>query len=1043
MKKFTILFLFFFAAGNIQAQFDKKRVVSEGESKKIENVKLNLDQLNYKPQKKANKNQIDYSSVLQQNFADYRKDFFQVEKVDESGNVQWMRGRVIREKGKSLNEQALNWLDSAKEEMNLNAKASNFELINSWTDELNQSHFKFDQFHNGFKVYGAQVILHGDSNGIFLQNGTVVQSKFINEVKASPISEAIALDGAIQKIGKLKDNWNDMSGLGLLDDKDQVTKELVYYKDNNGQYNLTYHFSIYKNLGEHFEVFVDGYNGKVIDHYSTVCKFHDSHDHSSHSGHNCSSHNLEEEPLTTLPPDGPAVANSLDLKGVFTTINTYAFNNTFYLIDGSRTMFNSGISNLPDDPVGAIWTIDLNNTSPQNDNSLFTHVVSNNNSFVGSPEGVSAHANAGQAYEYFKNTFNRESISGNGQNILSFINVADEFGNSYGGAFWNGLGIFYGNGDNSFTSLGKGLDVAGHEMSHGVVQSTADLEYRDEPGAMNESFADIFGAMIDRDDWQVGEDVVRLSAYPSGALRDISDPHNGAATGDFNRGWQPRHYNERFTGPEDNGGVHLNSGIPNYAFYLFATDPNVGKARAEQVYYRALTTYLTRSSGFDELRLAVVKSADDLYNASVVAAARSAFDQVGITNESEGNFQENLDVNPGQNLLIEADSDLSNLFLRSLEDGELIFDPLSQIDIRSKPSVTDDGSLIVFTGQDNHVYAIELDWNTSPVSGQQFRLTEDPVFRNAVISKDGRLLALLESDAMPRIVVFDLVSQTSNVFDLINPTFTEGINTGDVRYADAMEFDATGTVLMFDALNEVLNASGNSIQFWDIGFLEVWNPQFDTWALGNIDKLFGSLPEGIDIGNPTFAKNSPFIISFDVQQGNENEILGINLETRDLNSVIQLSGLGYPNYSTDDNFLIYDLNFFGYTDLGVLQLNEDKISRVSNSDLILSTEKRWGVWFSNGERILTNVEEVDVESNTFALAPNPVDSDLFLNWSNSQVQTPDIIQIFSIEGKLVRSIKPEKLATQVQMDVSELSQGSYILKIIEREKIYSMKFMKN
>jgi bacillolysin len=146
------------------------------------------------------------------------------------------------------------------------------------------------------------------------------------------------------------------------------------------------------------------------------------------------------------------------------------------------------------------------------------------------------------------------------------INVADEDGSSMGNAFWNGQAMFYGNGDGAFQPLARGLDVAGHEMTHGVVQSTANLDYEGESGALNESFADVFGSMIDRDDWKIGEDVVKTSAFPSGALRSLEDPHNGASTNNFNAGWQPRHYDERYKGTEDNGGVHINSGIPTGHF---------------------------------------------------------------------------------------------------------------------------------------------------------------------------------------------------------------------------------------------------------------------------------------------------------------------------------------------------------------------------------------------------------------------------------------------------------------------------------------------
>ena len=102
------------------------------------------------------------------------------------------------------------------------------------------------------------------------------------------------------------------------------------------------------------------------------------------------------------------------------------------------------------------------------------------------------------------------------------INVANSDGSDMDNAFWNGAVMFYGNGDQAFDApLSKALDVAGHEMSHGVIQATANLEYQYESDAMNESFADIFASMIDRDDWQIGEDVANSAVFPSGTMRDM------------------------------------------------------------------------------------------------------------------------------------------------------------------------------------------------------------------------------------------------------------------------------------------------------------------------------------------------------------------------------------------------------------------------------------------------------------------------------------------------------------------------------------------
>ena len=97
-------------------------------------------------------------------------------------------------------------------------------------------------------------------------------------------------------------------------------------------------------------------------------------------------------------------------------------------------------------------------------------------------------------------------------------------------------------------------------MAHGIIEHTANLEYRFQPGALNESIADVFGAMIDDDDWLIGEDIVKEAYFPSGALRNLEDPHNG----DHANGWQPAHMDEfvDLSEDEDYGGVHINSGIP-------------------------------------------------------------------------------------------------------------------------------------------------------------------------------------------------------------------------------------------------------------------------------------------------------------------------------------------------------------------------------------------------------------------------------------------------------------------------------------------------
>ncbi|MCD8539852.1 MAG: M4 family metallopeptidase [Leadbetterella sp.] len=383
--------------------------------------------------------------------------------------------------------------------------------------------------------------------------------------------------------------------------------ELFIYPGKNGS-RLVYHLTLRPNLLERWVYFVDAHSGEVIEKYNHTC---------------------------TL--DGVVQATSRDLNNIQQAFNAYQIGSQYVLIDTKKKMFRAGDSELPNSPVGAILTIDAKNARVDNEDMDLYHVVATNPG-QWNATAVSAHVNASRSYDYYEQKFQRLSLNGNGGNIISVINITDEDGKGFDNAFWNGVFMGYGNGGQAFKPLAGSLDVAGHEMTHGVIENTAKLEYRNQPGALNESFADIFGAMIDRDNWTLGEDVVNRSVFPSGALRSLQNPNQG---GKNDPGYQPMNMSQyevlKDTPEQDNGGVHINSGIPNHAFYLFATAANMNKEKAENVYYHALTRYLGRTSRFLDLRLAVIQSAKDLYGEGAeTQAARSAFDRVGIVESGSG-----------------------------------------------------------------------------------------------------------------------------------------------------------------------------------------------------------------------------------------------------------------------------------------------------------------------------------------------------------------------------------------------------------------------
>jgi bacillolysin/thermolysin/neutral peptidase B len=247
-----------------------------------------------------------------------------------------------------------------------------------------------------------------------------------------------------------------------------------------------------------------------------------------------------------------------------------------------------------------------------------------------------AHDGAGLVYDYYFNTFQRDSIDGRGLPLVSTVHYGSDPQDAENAA-WVGeyAQMIYGDGGQIFEPLPFGLDVVGHEFTHGVIDASAQLIYEGQPGALNESYADVFGAMIDRDDWDIGEDVIKSPPFPTAVLRSLEDPNLGLydPRNPLQGVGQPASMDEYANLPNsrraDNGGVHINSGIPNRAAFLIASA--IGRERFEQIAYRALTQYLTPDSDFLDAANATLRAAQDLYGDELTAQVQAGYDQVGIT----------------------------------------------------------------------------------------------------------------------------------------------------------------------------------------------------------------------------------------------------------------------------------------------------------------------------------------------------------------------------------------------------------------------------
>ncbi|AFY35258.1 M4 family metallopeptidase [Calothrix sp. PCC 7507] len=246
---------------------------------------------------------------------------------------------------------------------------------------------------------------------------------------------------------------------------------------------------------------------------------------------------------------------------------------------------------------------------------------------------------AGATYDLFHEVFDRNSIDDKGLRLDSTVH----YGVKYDNAFWNGDQMVYGDGDGQlFQRFTKSVDVIAHELTHGITQYEAGLLYYGESGALNESFSDVFGSLVKQKiknqtaaeaDWIVGEGLLAPNVKGVG-IRSLKAP--GTAYNDpvLGKDPQPAFVKDKYTGFEDNAGVHINSGIPNYAFYLAAVEiGGYAWEKAGKIWYIALRDRLRSKSEFRHAADITIKVAGELYglDSKEQKAVKNAWQKVGVT----------------------------------------------------------------------------------------------------------------------------------------------------------------------------------------------------------------------------------------------------------------------------------------------------------------------------------------------------------------------------------------------------------------------------
>jgi Zn-dependent metalloprotease len=263
----------------------------------------------------------------------------------------------------------------------------------------------------------------------------------------------------------------------------------------------------------------------------------------------------------------------------------------------------------------------------------------NFDSAQGDPAADEAFDGLGDTWQFWQDVFSRDSIDDENMPLRGVVNYGQEYPN----AFWDGRRMVFGDGDGElFLRFTLSLDVIGHELGHGVVEDEAALEYFGQAGALNEHVADVAGSMVkqyklgqtaEEADWLIGADL-RGPQFQGVALRSMKAPGTAYDDPALGKDPQPDHWDDYVRTQEDNGGVHINSGIPNRAFYLLATRlGGPSWERAGRIWYAALRhAELTPKATFREFARLTHRAAGVRYGvgSEEAAAVLDAWTAVGV-----------------------------------------------------------------------------------------------------------------------------------------------------------------------------------------------------------------------------------------------------------------------------------------------------------------------------------------------------------------------------------------------------------------------------
>lgn len=513
-------------------------------------------------------------------------------------------------------------------------KGPEAQFLQSDKDKSGYEHYRFQQTLNGYPIEGAFYIQHVQNGKLMSQNGVMVKdfSPETIDARAATLQPAAALESAKRFVGAREYKWEIASEEEFLKRETGNPSatflpkgELVYYNQGSefdaAKLRLAYKFDIYANAPASRKiVYVDAKTGEILGTNELIKTLFNESTHQELL-HNNNSASIARSVLTN------ATGSAATAYSGTQAITTDYTGSTYRLRETGR---GNGIE-----------TYNLKKSTSYSAAVDFTDADNtwNNVNTTEDQYATDAHWGSEKVYDYYKNSYGRNGIDGSGMKMLSYVHYSSNYLNAY----WDGSRMTYGDGDSSTTPL-TSLDIVGHEMTHGITERTSNLAYRGESGALNEAYSDILGVAVEfaakpsTANWLMGDQIGMT-------FRSMSNP-NQYQQPDTYKGtyW----YNTVGCTPSqttDQCGVHTNSGVLNYWFYLLTNggsgtnDINnafsvsgLGIVKAAAIAYRTNTNYLGSSSTYADARTYSIKSAEDLYGVGSNEANQvmNAFYAVGI-----------------------------------------------------------------------------------------------------------------------------------------------------------------------------------------------------------------------------------------------------------------------------------------------------------------------------------------------------------------------------------------------------------------------------